>query len=227
MLILVLNCGSSSIKADLVDHHTAHVHHQLRVERVGDLERCTLTCGEQTRLLGGAGQSHPEALAEALPTLLKQLGEGDAIRGVGHRVVHGGELFKASVRVDDEVEAALASLSPLAPLHNPANLAGIRAARRLLPDVVHVAVFDTAFHSTMPRRARSYALPMELAQKHGLRRYGFHGTSHQYVAARAARYLEADVRELRLITCHLGNGASMAAVEYGRSIDTTMGMAIG
>jgi acetate kinase len=224
VLILVLNCGSSSIKADLVDHHTAQVHTKLRVQRVGDVERCSLTRGEETRTLGQAGENHAKALEAVLPELLESLGENEAVAGVGHRVVHGGDVFTESVRIDDDVEETLTSLIPLAPLHNPANLAGIRTARSLLPDVPHVAVFDTAFHSTMPRRARSYALPKELAEKHGLRRYGFHGTSHHYVAARAARHLEADLRELRLITCHLGNGASMAAVEYGRSIDTTMGM---
>jgi len=151
----------------------------------------------------------------------------DEIAAVGHRVVHGGEKFAESVFIDDEVEQAIEEFSELAPLHNPPNLQGIRACRVALPDVPQVAVFDTAFHQTMPPHAYIYALPYELYEERGVRRYGFHGTSHMYVAQRAAEYLEGvgiPRAEQRIITCHLGNGGSMAAVRGGKSIDTTMGM---
>ena len=170
------------------------------------------------RVIEVPGADHAAALAQILPAI-----EGP-IDAVGHRVVHGGERFAHPVRIDDAVEAAIAELIPLAPLHNPANLAGIRAARAALPDVMHVAVFDTAFHQTLPRRARTYALPLDLQKKHGIRRYGFHGPSHQWVARQAATHLDAELRDLRIITCHLGNGASVTAVEYGRSVETSMGM---
>jgi acetate kinase len=199
MLVLVVNCGSSSLKIDLLDAATGARRGQARVERVTD---------------------HAEALAAALPGVL-----GDAMVGaVGHRVVHGGERFSAPVRIDDEVEAAIEALSNLAPLHNPANLAGIRAARRLLPGVPHVAVFDTAFHATLPRRSRTYALPAALADTHGNTRYLNPRPSHAWVAARASEYLGADLRDLRLVTCHLGNGCSATAVEYSRSVETSCGM---
>ncbi|HVH99625.1 MAG TPA: acetate/propionate family kinase, partial [Enhygromyxa sp.] len=165
------------------------------------------------------------ALAELLPALLTRLEHaGLRLAGVAHRVVHGGEQFAEPTRIDAAVEAAIERLIPLAPLHNPANLAGIRAARALLPDLEHVAVFDTAFHQTLPRRAQAYAIPSELAREHGIRRYGFHGPSHAHVAAAAAAYLNEDIRDLRIITCHLGNGCSVCAVEYGRSVETSMGM---
>ena len=210
MEILVINCGSSSVKLDVVDSETGARRARERIQRIGEPA-------------AGADPDHAAALARVLPALIAGRPEG-ALRGVAHRVVHGGEMFSAPARVGAEVEAAIEALSPLAPLHNPANLAGIRAARRLLPALMHVAVFDTAFHATLPRRARTYALPAELAAAEGLRRYGFHGPSHQHVAARAAAHLGEDPRDLRIITCHLGNGASVAAVEYGRSVETSMGM---
>jgi acetate kinase len=143
---------------------------------------------------------------------------------VGHRVVHGGSLFASATVITAEVEAAIDGLSALAPLHNPANLLGIQAARAVLTDVPHVAVFDTAFHQTMPPEAYTYAIPVELAERHGVRRYGFHGTSHKYVSERAAAFLDRDLEELRVIVLHLGNGASMTAIAGGRSIDTSMGL---
>ena len=222
MHVLVLNCGSSSIKSAIINHNTGDHVVEARVERLLDEEAsCTLQGGDPEPCPGG---SHGAALKAVLPRMLAALPEGASIRAVGHRVVHGGERFVRPTVIDAEVEAAIEGLIALAPLHNPANLAGIRAARAELPDVPHVAVFDTAFHATLPARARTYALPRELADKHGLRRYGFHGVSHGFVAARAAEHLEADIRDLRIITCHLGNGASVAAVEYGRSIETSMGM---
>ncbi len=218
MHILVINCGSSSLKIALVDSASGQQVAALKVERVGEAEAAIVVDGVSTPC---TAPDHQTALACALPRLVSDAGD---IAGVGHRVVHGGERFDRPVRIDDEVEAEIAALIPLAPLHNPANLMGIQAARVLLPDVAHVAVFDTAFHSTLPRRAREYALPRALAEKHGIRRYGFHGTSHAFVARRAAEHLGRELKDLRLITCHLGNGCSMAAVEYGRSVETSMGM---
>ena len=219
MDILVINCGSSSLKADILDAETGARRASLRVERIGT-EGCTARLNGAARPLQAA--DHDAALGALLDGLLEAAAV--SVVAVGHRVVHGGERFAVPVRIDDAVEAAVDELSQLAPLHNPANLAGIRSARRLLPDVPHIAVFDTAFHATLPRRARQYALPHELVEKHGLRRYGFHGPSHSWVAQRAAAFLESDVRDLRIITCHLGNGASVCAVENGRSVETSMGM---
>jgi len=204
MHILVVNCGSSSLKACIVDAVSGRAISDVRIERIGE-----------------AVPDHGAALQTALESLLT---DGVELRGVGHRVVHGGEAFSRPTLIDDDIVEKIESLAPLAPLHNPANALGIRAARAALPELAHVAVFDTAFHSTLPNRAKHYALPVELAKKHGIRRYGFHGPSHGYVAARAAEFLEAELRDLRIITCHLGNGASVAAVEYGRSVETSMGL---
>jgi len=218
MQVVVINCGSSSVKFDVIETDTGARVHTARIERVGT-SACTLS------LDGAPAVAHPGAThAEALGALLPRALEGRTVTAVGHRVAHGGAQFDRAVRIDDTVESVIASLIPLAPLHNPAALAGIRAARALLPEACHVAVFDTAFHATMPRRAQQYALPEQLTTKHGIRRYGFHGTSHAWVAEQAAQYLREDLRDLRLITCHLGNGASVAAVEYGRSVETSMGM---
>jgi len=201
MKVLVLNAGSSSVKYRVVDPDSGAVALEGKVERIGE----SLT--------------HEQAFAQIAAGL-----GGQAIDAVGHRVVHGGARFHEAVRIDDAVEAAIAECVPLAPLHNPANLAGIRAARRALGDVPHVAVFDTAFHARLPRRARTYAIDQELAEHQGIRRYGFHGTSHAYVAAVAARALGRSLGELRIVSLHLGNGASACAVEYGHSTETSMGM---
>lgn len=201
MRILVLNAGSSSLKGAVVETDTGSRLATASVERIDEGDR-----------------------AAALSSLLDQLDDTDAIAAVGHRVVHGGTSFSEAVAIDDEVEATIESLSPLAPLHNPANLAGIRAARALLPNLPHVAVFDTAFHSSLPRRASTYALPADRSAAHGIRRYGFHGPSHAAVARRAASHLDCEVEDLRLITLHLGNGASACAIEFGRSIETSMGL---
>ncbi len=204
MLILVVNCGSSSLKASVVDAASGSVVAKVKIERIGEVV-----------------PDHAAAIEHALESLVT---DGLTLRGVGHRVVHGGEEFSRPTLIDDEVVAKIEALTELAPLHNPANVEGIRAARAALPELTHVAVFDTAFHSTLPNRAKHYAIPGEIAQKHGIRRYGFHGPSHGYVAARAAEFLETDLSELRIITCHLGNGSSVAAVEYGRSVETSMGL---
>ncbi|MEQ9502783.1 MAG: acetate/propionate family kinase [Deltaproteobacteria bacterium] len=198
MHVLVINCGSSSVKYRLLEPDSGAVAVQGKIERV-------------------ASDGFEAAVAEVL-----QACAGHRIDAVGHRVVHGGDRFFEATRIDAEVEGAIEANVPLAPLHNPANLAGIRAARAALPDAVHVAVFDTAFHNRMPRRATTYAIDPEALP--GARRYGFHGTSHQYVARLAAEHLRRPIAELRLISCHLGNGASVCAVEYGHSVETSMGM---
>jgi len=205
MNILVLNCGSSSVKAAVIDPETGERLAKVVIERIGP-------------------NGHASALADALPDLLESAGGAAKVSAVGHRIVHGGDRFREPTRIDDAVETAIEALSPLAPLHNPANLSGVRAARKLLPNIEHVAVFDTAFHATLPNRAKHYAIDYELAAKHEVRRYGFHGTSHAYVSARAATFLGASLRDLRIVSCHLGNGASVCAVEYGRSVETSMGM---
>lgn len=221
MKVLVLNCGSSSLKAAVVDTAAGTTLATERIERLG-------TPG--ARLVGAgvpAVEVHAPDHAAGLALLLGRLAAGGALAdvgAVGHRVAHGGEQFVDPVVIDDAVEGAIADLVPLAPLHNPWCLAGIRAARAALPGLPQVAVFDTAFHATLPRRAREYALPRELRERHGLRRYGFHGTSHAYVAGLAARHLGRPVADLRLVTCHLGNGCSVTAVEFGRSVETSMGM---
>ncbi len=220
MYILVLNSGSSSIKADVIDQKTGERPLAMRIERVDGPNPIVHFNGE-TRSCPAGG--HENALRFAFPMLKGRL-DGITLSGVGHRVVHGGEHFSSPVRITAEVEQVIDDLSSLAPLHNPVNLAGIRLAKEFFPRLPHVAVFDTAFHQTLPRRAQFYALPAALSRKYGLRRYGFHGTSHSYVGHLAAEYLQTDMRNLRLITCHLGSGASMTAIEYGRSVETSMGM---
>lgn len=222
MHILVLNCGSSSVKADLVDTGRGDRLLSMRIDRVGATQPRLyfsdtpdpLTCPEP---------GLQAALAYALPLLAQRIAPL-GVDAIGHRVVHGGDRFSEPVPIDAAVKAAIQDLSSLAPLHNPINLLGIEACETQWPDQPQVAVFDTAFHHSLPRRARAYALPQDLAQAHGIQRYGFHGTSHQYVARQAAAFLQRPLRQLRLITCHLGSGASICAVEYGRSVETSMGM---
>jgi acetate kinase len=217
--ILVINCGSSSIKAEILESQDGARIRRLRIERIGT-EDCALQIeNEEPSALGG--QNHEQALQHVFTSLMDGQHEIDAI---GHRVVHGGEEFSQSVLITSEVEAAIERLIPLAPLHNPANLTAIRTSLARYPDLPQIAVFDTAFHATLPRRARAYALPRELTEKYGLKRYGFHGPSHSWVARQASAWLGEDTRDLRLITCHLGNGCSVAAIENGRSVETSMGM---
>lgn len=212
--VLVVNAGSSSLKVKLLPQGS-----WLRVERVGGASTAVSDSGELTP---GPLADQSQAFAFALHELARELGAGSPAV-VGHRIVHGGTLFTQPTPIDDEVERELRELSPLAPLHNPANLAALEAAREQLPDAVHVAVFDTAFHATLPRRAYLYGLPLDYADVRGLRRYGFHGTSHDYVTRRAAAALGTERSELRIVSLHLGNGASAAAVAFGVSVDTSMG----
>mgnify|MGYP000226698918 CR=1 FL=1 len=222
MHVLVINCGSSSIKAAVLDPSTGVRVATLRAQRVGQPGATVSIRGCTDSRHEVEGLDMDAVLDRFLPDLLESA--GTAIQGVGHRVVHGGDRYTAPTWLDDAVVADIDALSPLAPLHNPANVAGMHAARRLLPDLPHIAVFDTAFHATLPRRSRTYALPHALTERHGLRRFGFHGTSHAWAARQVARHMQADVRDLRIITCHLGNGASACAVEFGRSVETSMGM---
>ena len=206
MRVLVLNCGSSSLKHRTVDLADGRVLAAGLVERIGE---------------PGGPADHEGAVAAVLEQLRAAGVEPEA---VGHRVVHGGEAFTTPTRIDDRVVAGIEQQVPLAPLHNPANLAGIAAARAVFADLPHVAVFDTAFHATLPPAAHRYAVPPAWYEQHGVRRYGFHGTSHAYVARRAAELLGRDPAELRIVTAHLGNGASVCAVDRGASVDTSMGL---
>jgi acetate kinase len=226
--ILVINCGSSSIKYELFDAQGNQSLAEGMVERIGEPESAfRYRAGKHDLRQATRIPSHDAGMLLIARTLTdKEVGvitEAGEVFAVGHRVVHGGERFVESALVTPEVITAIEQHARFAPLHNPANLVGIRAAQRLFPDVPHVAVFDTAFHQTMPARAYLYALPYELYQEHGVRRYGFHGTSHRYLCQAAAHFLKQPLGQLRLITCHLGNGCSISAVAQGRCVDTSMG----
>lgn len=230
-MILVINSGSSSIKYQLIDVDTSEKLADGVVERIGEsnssLRHCHYVAGKVSREIND--ECHIPDHESGLKQVARQLQEcsgltSEMLTGVGHRVVHGGELFSAPLLIDDVAVEKIRSLIPLAPLHNPGNLAGIEVTRQLFPDVPQVAVFDTAFHQTMPAQAYRYALPDYCYRDYHVRRYGFHGTSHQFVAKRAAAYLEQPLQKLNLITLHLGNGASMAAIKNGECVDTTMGM---
>ncbi|MFN8170612.1 MAG: acetate kinase [Candidatus Nanopelagicales bacterium] len=224
--VLVVNSGSSSLKYQLVDPSTGEWIAKGLVERIGEstssarYQRAGQEPVERELVLA----DHAAALAAVLERLAGDGGLLDGLVAVGHRIVHGGPSFRAPVIVDDAVDAAIEQVVPLAPLHNPAALVGIRVMRRLLPDVPQVAVFDTAFHATIPAPAYTYAIPAALASRHRIRRYGFHGTSYQYVTRQAAALLQVPTNEVNLIVCHLGNGASVAAVRGGMSVDTSMGL---
>lgn len=218
--VLVINSGSSSLKFSLIGGTSEEVIVVGIAEALGSsgavLHVSRPGRDKQSLLIPNA--DHSVAMAAVLGKI-----EGFHVGAVGHRVVHGGEAFSGSVLIDGETLAAIRECVPLAPLHNPANLAGIEAARERFPELPHVAVFDTAFHQTMPARAFHYALPHVLYEKHKVRRYGFHGTSHRFVSTEAARVLEKNPEDLQLITAHLGNGCSACAIKGGRSVDTTMG----
>ncbi len=228
MKVLVINAGSSSIKYQLYDMPDRRVLAKGRVERIGDDQSELFhTCGDETVTRKEPVADHERAMELILDILTDpQAGavtELAEIATVGHRVVHGGEEFTGSMIVNDQVLASVERFVDLAPLHNPHNLVGIRAAQAKLPDATQVACFDTAFHTTLPEVAYMYALPFELYERFRVRRYGFHGTSHRYVARRAATLTGIDKYQSNTITCHLGNGCSIAAVQNGRSVDTSMG----
>lgn len=228
MKILVLNCGSSSLKYQLIDMDTQEVMAVGLCERIGiDGNLKHEAAGKEKYVSNQPMKDHTDAVKLVIDALLDKehgvIADVNEINAVGHRVVHGGEYFASSVIITDEVIKAIEDCIELAPLHNPANLIGIRACEKLMPGVPQVGVFDTAFHQTMPPKAYLYAIPYELYEKYKIRKYGFHGTSHKYVSERAAAMLGKDSSELKVITCHLGNGGSICAVDGGKSVDTSMG----
>lgn len=229
MIIFVLNCGSSSLKYKLYNMKNESVLAEGKVERIGQ-ESAVVThqsSGKEKISKTMPILEHTLAIGQCLNLLTDPehgiISSAKEIDAVGHRVVHGGESFSDSVLVSEEIKAVLESLYDLAPLHNPANVSGIRAAEKLMPTTPQVAVFDTAFHSTMPKSSYLYAIPYVLYQRHKVRRYGFHGTSHKYVAGRAASLMGKRLEDIKVVSCHLGNGASLAAIDRGKSIDTSMG----
>lgn len=228
MIVLVVNCGSSSLKYQLVNMDNEEVMAKGLVEKIG------LTDSQLTHKWNGQKKEIKQSIPDhqvAVKLVLDILTDAecgviksmDAIDAVGHRVVHGGEEFAASTLITDEVMKALEKCSAMAPLHNPPNIIGINACKAIMPGVPQIGVFDTAFHQTMPAKAFMYGLPYELYKEDHIRRYGFHGTSHRYVAGEVAKVMGKPVEELRIINCHLGNGSSLAAIKYGKCVDTTMG----
>ena len=230
MKILVLNCGSSSIKYKLFDMTTNEVLAQGGIEKIGlagSFLKLTLPNGEK-KILEKDIPEHTAGIEFILNTLVSPeygaIKSLDEINAVGHRMVHGGERFSESVLLNKEVLDAFIACNDLAPLHNPANLKGVNAVSAILPNVPQVGVFDTAFHQTMPDYAYMYAIPYELYEKYGVRRYGFHGTSHRYVSQRVCEFLGVDPKGKKIITCHIGNGGSISAIKDGKCIDTSMGL---
>ena len=231
MKVLVINAGSSSLKYQLIDMEDESVIAKGICERVGTPEACISfkTPDGQKIEYNAPMSNHTEAFAAVKAALTegeyKVLDDISEITAVGHRVVQGGSLFNKSVLIDDEVIAGIESLNDLAPLHNPANIMGINASIELFgKDVPQVAVFDNAFHSTMPAEAYTFAIPHDISKKYSIRRYGFHGTSHKFVSARCAEVMGKDIKDLKIVTCHLGNGSSITAVNGGKVVDTTMGL---
>ena len=230
MKVLVLNCGSSSIKYKLFEMNTKEVLAQGGIEKIGlkgSFLKLTLPNGEK-KILEKDIPEHTVGVEFILNTLTSPeygaIESLDEIEAVGHRMVHGGERFSKSVKLDKEVLDAFAACNDLAPLHNPANLKGVNAVSAILPDVPQVGVFDTAFHQTMPDYAYMYAIPYELYEKYGVRRYGFHGTSHRYVSQRVCDFLGIKPEGTKIITCHIGNGGSISAIKNGKCVDTSMGL---
>ncbi len=230
MKILVINAGSSSLKYQLIDMETEQVLAKGLCERIGidgHLKHSPLVGGKPVFNEDVAMPTHSEAIAAVIEKLTSAeygvVGSMKEIDAVGHRVVHGGEKFASSVKIDDSVMAAIEECIPFAPLHNPANITGIKACRDVMGDVPMVAVFDTAFHQTMPGKAFMYAVPYEYYKNDGIRRYGFHGTSHRYVSGRCAEIMGRPIEELKLVSCHMGNGSSICAIDGGKCVDTSMG----
>lgn len=229
MNILVINCGSSSLKYQLIDSESEKVLAKGLCERIGIDGRLTYSpAGGEKEVTEAPMPTHTEAIQLVLDALTNEktgvIKSLDEVGAVGHRLVHGGEKFACSVVITDEVIKAVEECNDLAPLHNPANLIGVDACKKCMPGVPMVGVFDTAFHQTMPKEAYMYALPYEYYEKYKVRRYGFHGTSHSFVSKRTAEFLGKDVKDMKIIVCHLGNGSSISAVKYGESIDTSMGL---
>ena len=229
MKTLVINCGSSSLKYQLIDMNTEECMVQGLVERIG-IEGSVLTQkveGRDKYIINTEIKDHKEAIKLVLGALIDPIHgvikSMDEISAVGHRVVHGGEKYSDSVLIDDEVLKSIEECIVLAPLHNPPNLIGIEACKELMPNTPMVAVFDTAFHQTMPKHSYICPLPYELYEKYSIRKYGFHGTSHKYVSNKVAKVMGKDIKDLQIVTCHLGNGCSLSAVKNGKSIDTSMG----
>ena len=230
MKILVINAGSSSLKYQLIDMETEAVLAKGLCERIGidgHLKHTPLVEGKAVFNEDVAMPTHSEAIAAVIDKLTSpQYGVVNSMKeidAVGHRVVHGGEKFASSVRITDDVMKAIEECIPFAPLHNPANITGIKACQAVMGDVPMVAVFDTAFHQTMPGKAFMYALPYQYYLSNGVRRYGFHGTSHRYVSARCAELMGKPIEELKIVSCHMGNGSSLAAIDHGKCVDTSMG----
>ena len=229
MNVLVINCGSSSLKFQLINSESEEVLAKGLCERIGIDGRLTYQpAGGDKAVSDKAMPTHTEAIQFVIDALtdsetgvVKSL---DEIGAVGHRVVHGGEKFANSVVITEDVLKAIEECNDLAPLHNPANLIGINACQKLMPNTPMVAVFDTAFHQTMPEKAFLYGIPRKYYDEDGIRRYGFHGTSHQFVSLETAKVLGKDIKDLKIIVCHLGNGASVTAVKGGESVDTSMGL---
>ena len=229
MNILVINCGSSSLKYQLINAETESVLAKGLCERIGIDGRLVYSpAGGEKEVSDLAMPTHTEAIQFVLDALTNEktgvIKSLDEVGAVGHRLVHGGEKFACSVVITDEVIKAVEECNDLAPLHNPANLIGVEACQKCMPGVPMVGVFDTAFHQTMPKEAYMYALPYEYYEKYKVRRYGFHGTSHSFVSKRTAEFLGKDVKDMKIVVCHLGNGSSISAVKYGESIDTSMGL---
>ncbi|MBQ7481827.1 MAG: acetate kinase [Lachnospiraceae bacterium] len=230
MKVLVINCGSSSLKFQLIDSDTEEVLAKGLCERIGiDGGMVTYQPEGKDKIKKQADMpDHTEAVKLVIESLIDKengvISSLDEIGAVGHRIVHGGESFSSATIIDEKVIKAIEECNDLAPLHNPANLIGIRSCQKIMPNVPMVAVFDTAFHQTMPKKAYLYGIPYEYYEKYKVRRYGFHGTSHEYVSKRAAEFLGRDINDLKVIVCHLGNGASISAVKNGKCVDTSMGL---
>ncbi|WP_195989659.1 acetate kinase [Clostridium sp. D53t1_180928_C8] len=229
MKTLVINCGSSSLKYQLIDMSTEECMVQGLVERIG-IEGSVLTQkveGKDKYVINTEIKNHKDAIKLVLEALIDPvhgvIKSMDEISAVGHRVVHGGEKYSDSVLINDEVLQSIKDCIVLAPLHNPPNVIGIEACKELMPNTPMVAVFDTAFHQTMPKHSYICPLPYDLYQKYGIRKYGFHGTSHKYVSSKVAKVMGKDIKDLKIVTCHLGNGCSLAAIKNGKSVDTSMG----
>ena len=229
MNVLVINCGSSSLKYQLINSDSEEVLAKGLCERIGiDGRLVYQKAGCDKEITEAPMPTHKEAIQMVLDALVNEKTGAIAslaeVNAVGHRIVHGGEKFASSAVITDEMMAAVAECNDLAPLHNPANLIGINACKELMPDVPMVGVFDTAFHQTMPAKAYLYGLPYEYYEKYKVRRYGFHGTSHSFVSKHAAEFLGLDINHSKIIVCHLGNGSSISAVKVGKCVDTSMGL---